>query len=77
LLVLRDAKEEPVVVDRIEALHPALLARWAPGPGTLATVKLVVDADKIDGDRLETEIRLELSAPEKCTLVIPVSCVLE
>lgn len=77
LLVLRDAREEPVVVDRIETPHPALQVRWVPGPGTLATVKIVIDAEKFEGDRLETEIRLELSAPEKCTLCIPVNCLLE
>jgi hypothetical protein len=74
LVLIRDTREEAVVIDRIKADHVALHCTWAPGPGALATVKIQIDAAQLPENRLETFVHVELAAPQKETITIPVLC---
>ena len=62
LVQLRGA-DAPIQIERIEAGHPALTARWAPGPGSFATLRIGIDRSKWDGRELESEVKVWLVAP--------------
>jgi uncharacterized protein DUF1573 len=72
LVRLRDAGGGDVVVVKVESDHPAIVCKWAPGPGTMATVRITVDLEqaKAAGVAVVT-VRTRAPAPE--TILIPVS----
>jgi hypothetical protein len=72
-VLLSGADGQAVVVERIEADHPAIECRWAAGPGSRATLKVRVDRDRVAGDGLHSAVRVYLSGPSAQTLVLPVS----
>jgi hypothetical protein len=65
--------EKSVEVQAIEASVPALVCRWAPGPGDRATVRIGLDRSKWDGRPFTAEVRVHLKAPAGESVVIPVS----
>jgi hypothetical protein len=77
VVLVRDADDQPVVVERVEADEPAVTCRWAQGPNHLATVKVHVDRSRLTGRTLQTAIHIHISKPEGETLTVPVTCVLE
>lgn len=77
LVVIQDARGEEVLIEKIEANHPAIQCRWVKGPGAMATVKIQMDRDQMKEDRLESSIQIEVSGPEREHISIPVSCILE
>ncbi len=72
VVLLRGNEETPVVVDSLHSDHPAVLCRWAAGPGKMATVKLLIDPAQIPGGELRTAVRIQVSKPRAQTVIIPV-----
>jgi hypothetical protein len=74
LVRLSTADEQTILVERVEADHPAVSCRWAPGPGPNATVRVEVDGSKVGADGLHTVVHVQLRGPTAETLAIPVVC---
>jgi hypothetical protein len=77
---LRDSRGETVVVDRIVPDDPAISCRWAPGPNTMATLKISVEESGVrkgsladsNGAELQSAIHVHIGKPVTEVLTIPV-----
>jgi len=72
LVRLRTADDKQVVVDRIEAEHPDLRFKWAPGPGSMATLRLGVEVREARSSGMSS-VKVYLKEPKEQVIVIPVS----
>lgn len=72
LVRLRDADGQKVVVDRIEADHPAVTCKWAAGPGSMATVRVTIDLKEARAAGVGV-VSVRLKGPTEETILIPVS----
>jgi hypothetical protein len=71
LVQLRDRDGQPVVVERVEA-PASLAARWAAGPGPLATLRVSQAAVAWDRKAVVSELRVHLREPAGEVVAIPV-----
>ena len=55
IVLLRPAGDEPVVVERVEADHPAVVCTWAAGPDGCATLSVGIDRAKLPADGLRSD----------------------
>jgi hypothetical protein len=76
IVLLSAPGDQEVAVEHIECDHPAVQCRWAPGPGRRATLKVQVDAARVPGDMLRTEVRVHLTRPSLQAITIPITCTL-
>jgi hypothetical protein len=74
LVRLTTADEQTVLVERVEADHPAVSCRWAAGPGPNATIRVEVDGSKVGAEGLNALVHVQLRGPTAETLAIPVVC---
>ena len=74
VVLVRDKNNEAVMVERVEVGDPAVVCQSAPGPGAMATVKIRVEHDKVQGPTLQTTVHVYVSKPETQEVTIPVSC---
>ncbi len=72
IVLLRDADDRPVVVEKITVDDPAVGFRWAPGPGAMTTVKVQVDAAQLRNGRLKSTLHVQVRQPVPQTLDIPI-----
>jgi hypothetical protein len=70
-IFIRDGKGEKVTIDKVEADEPALLCRWASGPGEMATLKVQVNDKVFPSGQLHGAIRVHIAAPVDETIIIP------
>jgi hypothetical protein len=77
IVQVRDRSSEPVIIERVVADDPALECRWAEGPGTNATVKLILDRTRFSGSRFESSIHIHVRKPIAEVLSIPVECTVQ
>jgi hypothetical protein len=77
LVLVRDAEDQPVVVEEVTADDPALRCRWAQGPNRLATVKVRAERGRAGGTMLRTAIHIHISKPAGEVLTVPVTCFFE
>jgi hypothetical protein len=75
LVRLRDRTNRPVHVDRIVADSPAITTRWAPGPDTMATLKVMVDQKQLNHASLRSAVHVYISKPVRETVTIGVEVV--
>jgi riboflavin biosynthesis pyrimidine reductase len=54
---------------------PAITCRWAPGPETMATVKILVDSRLLSDGALRSAIHVHVGKPVRETVTIPVEVV--
>ncbi len=73
IVLLRAAGDGDVRVDKIEADDPALVCRWAKGPGKMATLRVGVDAARVK-DVLRGTVRVHVGGPSPSVVTIPVVC---
>jgi hypothetical protein len=73
-IVLVRGNDEGVVVEKVVADHPAVVCTWAPGPNTMATLRIRADRSLLQGDSLETAVHVYVSKPRPDVLTIPVTC---
>jgi hypothetical protein len=74
MVLLRDRDNQPVRIERILADDPALVCQWVPGPNNLASLRIRVERQQLTQNNLHSVIHVELSAPVRETLMIPVTC---
>lgn len=72
LLRLRDADDRQVVVEKAESDHPAIACKWAPGPGSMATLRVTVDMSKANSAGVGV-VTVKVKGPAAETILIPVS----
>jgi hypothetical protein len=72
LVRLRDRDNGRVVIERVDADSPAVSCRWAPGPDTMGTLKITVDARGLRDGRLDSAVHVHFRGPARETLTIPV-----
>lgn len=73
ILLLRDAENQPVIVEQVSADDPALNCRWAEGPGAMTTVKVQIDAAKLRDHQLKSTLHVQIRQPTPQTLHVPVT----
>lgn len=74
IVLLGTPEGQEVGIEKVEADHPAVSCRWAPGPGPRATLRIHVDHQQIHAEGLNAQVRVHLRQPASTTLVIPVRC---
>ena len=72
LVRLRDADNKEVLVEKAESDHPAIACKWAPGPGSMATVRVTVDLATAKSAGIGV-VTVKLKGPRPETILIPVS----
>ena len=72
LVRLKDADDREVVVEKAESDHPAIMCKWVPGPGAMATLRVTIDLDKAKAAGVGV-VTVRVKAPAAETLLIPVS----
>jgi hypothetical protein len=72
LVYLHARGDQPVRVQNVLAMHPALKATWANGPGERVTLRVVVDGDRVGPEGLSTEVVVEVVGPTRQSIRIPV-----
>lgn len=73
IVLLRDADQRRVVVERVTADDPAIVCQFAAGPNEMTTLKVQVDRNRLRGSRLQTAVHVQMSGPTAETVTIPVS----
>lgn len=77
IVLLRDAEEQAVVVEDVTADDPAVVCRWAQGPGAMATLKIQVnEAERRGRDHIESLIHVRVKTPAGAALTVPVEVLL-
>jgi hypothetical protein len=72
LVRLRDRDNQEVIIDRIDTDSFAITCRWAPGPDTMATLKIMVDRQLVKNGTLQSAVHVHVSKPVQETVTIPV-----
>jgi hypothetical protein len=73
LVQLRGTDGEPVWIERIDSNNTALTTRWAPGPGSFATLRIGIDKAIWDGRPFAAQVTVQCSQPKEKTITIPVT----
>jgi hypothetical protein len=76
LVRLRDRDNQPVQIERIISDDPAIACTWAPGPGSMATLKIQIDRKQFQGN-LDSAVHVFTSAPIREKITIPIRCRVE
>src|SRR5262249_10585455 len=74
IVLVRDEKGQPVVIEKIEAEDPAVVCTWAQGPGAMATIRVRVERGRLRGPELETRVHVHLTKPVADVVTISVRC---
>jgi hypothetical protein len=72
LIVVRDAEDQPVEIDRVEADDPAVNCQWYKGENTPGAVRVRIDAKKLPEAGLRSAVHIHVSKPVETTLTVPV-----
>ncbi len=72
LVQIRGRESEPIRIEAIESSHRAVATRWAPGPGSFATIRVSLDRSQWDNAAGTGELRVRLASPPGESLVVPV-----
>jgi hypothetical protein len=67
----------PVIVERVEADHPALRCRWARGPGPDSTLKVLIDPAQLRAPGFNATVTIHLRRPAGQTVTLPVRCLVK
>lgn len=73
IVLLQDANDEAVEIERVTADEPALGCQWARGPNRQATIRVTVDAARLAGGELRGTIQVYICKPAAQVLTIPVT----
>ena len=72
LIRLRDAEDQPVVIECVTADHAALACSWAPGPEHQATVKVRFDPARGQRGSLAATVTVRLRSPVREEVTVAV-----
>jgi hypothetical protein len=73
IVLIRDADNQAVFIGDIFCDDPAITCKWAPGPGTAATLRIHVDHRRLAGDGLRSAVHVRIGQPVQEILTIPIS----
>ena len=71
-VLIRDRENQEVEVESAAADSPAIACRWAKGPGTMTTLRVQVDRNKVQDPTGQTTVRVQIIKPTRQVLLIPV-----
>jgi hypothetical protein len=74
LFLIRDVRDEQVVIADVRADHPAVSCKWAAGPGSAATVRVQLDPSALPRGEFSTVVRVHVSQPVAEVVTVPVRC---
>jgi hypothetical protein len=74
MLLVRDSRDEPVVIEEIKTDHPAIHCKWAEGPGKAAPIRVQLDPTALKETELHSAVHIRLSRPAGAVLTVPVIC---
>lgn len=69
---LRPRGQQALAIDKVETANQAVSCTWAAGPGTGATLRVQVNAERLEGPKLDTSVRVFLRDPAGGPVVVPV-----
>lgn len=72
LVRLRNADDKEVIVEKADSDHVAIACKWAPGPGTMTTLRVTVDLAKANSAGVGV-VTVRTKGPDPETILIPVS----
>jgi hypothetical protein len=72
-VLLRVQDDQELVVEKVEADHPAVQCHWAAGSKQTVTIKLQLDRAKLSGDSLRGVLKVQLQKPAAQTLTVPLT----
>jgi hypothetical protein len=76
IVLLGTEDDREVQIENVETDNKAIECRWAQGPGHRATLKIHVNNARVPANRFRGFVRVHVNKPEKETITIPVSCLL-
>jgi hypothetical protein len=71
MVLIRDRDNQEVEVEAVSADNPAISCRWAKGPGTMSSVRIQVDPERIQNSNEGITVRVQVAKPVRQTLLIP------
>jgi hypothetical protein len=74
IVLIRDEQGQAVHIDQILSDSSAIACQWAPGPGSMATLRVRANASLIPDDGLQSAIHVYIDQPTRETLTILVRC---
>jgi uncharacterized protein DUF1573 len=74
VVLLRGAEGIEVEVERAECADSAVRCTWAKGPGSMATLRVQIDGERISADGLHATLLVRLAQPAGAKVTIPVNC---
>jgi hypothetical protein len=74
IVLIRNREDRAVVIDKIDVDDPAIVCRWAPGPNSMATVRISVNRSLLHGSSLQSAVNVRIGKPVQESLTIPVKC---
>jgi hypothetical protein len=71
LVTLRDSLGQSLQIERVEPADPAMLCTWSKDAGTIASVKISVDPERI-GPGISSHAIVIFKHPAEETVILPV-----
>jgi hypothetical protein len=72
LILVRDADDQPVEIDRVDVDDPSLSCQWSQGPNTPGAVRVRIDVKKLHDGGLRSVIHIHIIKPVETTLDVPI-----
>jgi hypothetical protein len=72
LILVRDADDQPVEIERVEADDSCLSCQWSQGSNTPGAVRVRIDAKRLPEAGLRSALHIHVSKPVETTLTVPV-----
>jgi len=74
IVMLSGHDDQDVLVQEVVADNPAIQCHWAKGPGTMTTLKILIDPKQVSAGTLQSAVHVQLLKPAPEQLTIPVTC---
>jgi hypothetical protein len=72
LILVREADDQPVEIDRVESDDSALICQWSKGENTPGAVRVRIDPKNVPEGGLRSAVHIHVSKPVETTLTVPV-----
>jgi len=73
IVLIRDAENAAVEIERLMPSDSAIVCTWAPGPGSNATLRITVDRKQLKSEFLRGSVEVKIGKPAAETVTIPVT----
>ena len=72
VVTIRDRQGQPLAIERVVAIDPAIQCEWSKGPSAAANVKVTLDCTKVKSETFASKIHVQFQGGE--SLTVPVTC---